>query len=205
MNFSAGLITKTRAGSSVMVGCMFFHVPLPSLDHGSGLMRGPTKAQIAMSELRPDAPTWLPADLIRELDGGLWHATDGHGFQSIAYDGKISPSAKAKYPNGFCRGIGAISLFDLSFPDPPPSAAHWSQWISRESEGPSYWLEIDRDKARPRVLNPMELLERWKREQSFEKMRIIARIESAHIGPIPLDCVKRVLVIEGRVWSEQEF
>lgn len=81
-------------------------------------MRVPTETQIVVNDLRPNVPTWLPSDLVRELDGRLWHATDELGFKGIISHGQITAAAKAKYQNGFCRGIGAVSLFDLSYPDP---------------------------------------------------------------------------------------
>lgn len=148
-----------------------------------------------MSKLRTGAPDWLPRGLVNELEGRLWHATNASALKMIVQDGFIGISAASKYPNGFCRGIGAVSLFDFCYPDPPPYMTHWSQWISREPSQPSYWLEVDRELAQSSILDPERLLQRWRDERAADKMRIIAGIESAHLGPLPIDHVRRALKI----------
>ena len=148
-----------------------------------------------MSSKRNGTPDWLSTDLVSELDGCLWHATTSEAFEKIVSEGFIKIPDQSKYSNGFCRGIGAISLFDLRYPDPPPYISHWSEWISRNPLKPSYWFEVDRELTKSSVLSPTELLKRWRIEQNSERVRIIAGIESAHIGPLPLSHTRRTLKI----------
>jgi len=154
-----------------------------------------------MRESRAGAPTWLDANLVSELNGHLWHATNEKAFEQIVQDGFVRVPAQAKYANGFCRGIGAVSLFDLGCLDPPPYNSHWSQWISDDPQVASYWLEVDRELARASILDPKKLLDRWKVEQRSDAIRIMAGIESAHIGPLPLSNVRRVVRINHPKWT----
>ena len=108
---------------------------------------------------------------------------------------------EATYANGFCRGIGAVSLFDLACPDPPPYVSHWTQWISRNPLQPSYWFEVDRELAESAIVEPELLRERWKNEWRDDAVRIIAGIESAHIGSIPIGHISQIIEIRFPEWK----
>lgn len=121
------------------------------------------------------------------MKGRLWHATSPEALRSILRQAMIRPDAAPIYPNGFCRTIGAVSLFDLTNTEVPPGASHWSQWFRGPGET-SYWLEIDRASVANALLSPVELLARW-----CGRTRIIAGVEAGHLGPIPLEHVSAIL------------
>lgn len=156
---------------------------------------------------RHDAPTWIDRALLAELDGGLWHATDERGWTGIIAEGAIHPDAIPHYANGFCRSIGAVSLFDLAMPDTaaPLSAAHWSNWLGGRGADPRWWFEIDRAASDDALLSPAETMDRWRKALSARStnLRIIAGLESAYVGSIPLARIVRVLRIQGEEWDNQ--
>jgi hypothetical protein len=147
---------------------------------------------------RSGSPEWIEDSLLGELDGGLWHATDERGWFGIVADGSIRADAVAKYGNGFCRSIGAVSLFDLSRPESAvsPTASHWSDWL-RPNAGKCIWIEVDREASAGKLLDPDATLARWKLalEEGCQNLRYIAGIEAAHIGALPLTSTLRALEI----------
>lgn len=153
---------------------------------------------------RSNAPNWIDRALLAELDGRLWHIADPFGWAGILRDQIIRHDAPAKYAKSFCRSIGAISLFDLSCSDRGvlPPASHWSAWLMADSEPPCYWLEISRAHIEPNILCPSEMLARWQEaSKSGERnLRMIEGVEAAHVGPIPLSSVPRVLQLERGTW-----
>jgi hypothetical protein len=146
---------------------------------------------------REGAPDWIEDVLLQKLDGRLWHATTERAWRAIMADGIIRPDAEAVYRNGFCRSIGAVSLFDLSQPDSaaPVAATHWSAWLGGLDDEPRYWIEIDRAAVSERLLTPVETLARWRLalNEGSQTLRIIAGLEAAHLGPIALLSTCQVL------------
>lgn len=168
---------------------------------------GAATESAAESRRRVGAPAWIETALLYELDGGLWHATDERGFNGIVADRAIKPDAPSIYHNGFCRSIGAVSLFDLSRPDDavPAAASHWSKWLGALEEEPRFWFEIDRKATAASVLDPAATLKRWRMalgEHSLS-LRLIAGIEAAHVGPIPVTSTLRVLRLERGCWIRE--
>ncbi|PTQ12092.1 hypothetical protein CLG96_05860 [Sphingomonas oleivorans] len=166
-------------------------------------------AAISRTARRAGAPDWIDGTLLRMLDGGLWHATKEHAWRSIVNEGKIRADAPPLYKNGFCRSIGGVSLFDLTRPDDAasPAAAHWSAWLGATDDEPRYWIEIERSGVAAELLTTEETLSRWR--EAFERhspnLRIIAGLETAHIGSIPLDRTCRVLrLIRGQLQEDPE-
>lgn len=148
---------------------------------------------------RPGAPEWISEKLLALLDGRLWHAADEAGWAGIWRDGAIRHDGPARFPNAFCRSIGAVSLFDLAQPDAaiPQAATHWSAWLGLHDDAPRYWLEVDREAAGSAILSPSDVLGRWRvalMEQRPE-LRLISGIEAGHLGPVPLSNVRRVLEV----------
>lgn len=153
---------------------------------------------------REGAPSWIDVDLLAQLDGRLWHASDANGWAGIRRTGAIIADAKPHYPNGFCRSIGAVSLFDLAQPDSASSvaAAHWSQWLGAVDEEPRYWIEIDRSAVAPQLLTPADTLARWRNalDEGSPNLRIISGLEAAHLGRVPLQHTRRVIeCVSGRL------
>lgn len=155
-----------------------------------------------MDRRTDDTPGRIPVDLLAELDGRLWHATRAAGYAGIFATGHIQPDAPPLYANGFCRSIGAVSLFDLACPDPPPGPTHWSHWLRCYGSEPHYWLEISRDGAANDLVSAEDTLRLWRETPPGQGGRIIGGIEAAHRGPIPLAQVVRVLRISLPEWQE---
>lgn len=153
---------------------------------------------------RDDAPAWIEGALLAALDGRLWHATDEKGWAGIRASGTIRPDAPPHYANGFCRSIGAVSLFDLRCPDSAcsPAAAHWSDWLGHRADEPRYWIEVNRARTVATTLTPAETLDRWRTALAAgaSSLRIIAGIESAHLGCIPMSSTVQLLTIRDGRW-----
>jgi hypothetical protein len=138
------------------------------------------------------------------LDGRLWHATDEQGWNAIRLAGAIVPGARINFPNAFCRSISAVSLFDLAQPDSAASRAstHWSAWLGAHPPERRFWLEVDRAKAAPCLLSPAETLERWRSAlaEGSPSLRLIAGLEAAHVGRIPLEHTVRTIEVNTGRW-----
>lgn len=149
---------------------------------------------------RPGTPDWVDDGLVAELDGNLWHATNRFACKQILRDGYIKSDAPATYENGFCRSLGAISLFDLSCADPGPPISHWCQWICRDPKEPSYWFEVNRKLAASGLIGSEVLLNRWREKSHGSGGLILAGIEAAFIGRLHLDQLLRIIEIRGNRW-----
>lgn len=158
---------------------------------------------------RSRAPSWIDTSLLYQLDGGLWHATSESRWIAILQDGAIRPDADADFSNGFCRSIGAVSLFDLSQSDDtaPVSATPWYGWLRLRDQESRFLIEIDRVGTVAHFVDPFVLIKRWKTTvaaiiDDSDSFRIIRGIEAAHLGPIKLCNVRRVLKIETEGWVQ---
>jgi hypothetical protein len=144
-----------------------------------------------------------------ELQDGLWHTTTPDRYERIVQSGSIRPepeipdSERWKTSRGpdyypYVRTLGGVSLFDFRGFDPevyskthPMSA--WAEFVPcRRSVGTAVWIEIARSKVSRDLVGADALAERWKQENAFAHT-IMPRIEAAHIGPIPVASVCRVL------------
>lgn len=134
------------------------------------------------------------------LRGHLWHATDHRAVRAILASGSVRSDATPRYANGFCRSIGAVSLFDFAEMDRLTPGFHWTEWLLRPGEV-TYWLQVDRTAAAPAIVEPAELLERYNRTVGEHcGARLVGGLEAAHVGPVPLDHVSAIL----RVRNEPE-
>lgn len=161
-------------------------------------------AETGENSRRMGSPAWIQPELLAELDGRLWHATSERGYAGIVADGAIRPDSLAIYHNGFCRSIGAVSLFDLAAPDEAASAAatHWSAWLGALDDEFRFWIEIDRSATASDILDPRATLDRWRSalDAGSTSLRIISGIEAAHLGRIPLAKTLQVLRIRRGHW-----
>ncbi len=147
---------------------------------------------------------------LRELLGGLWHATHPIRFQSILTTGAILPEpdidekdrwktsqGKECYP--YVRILGGVSLFDFEGFDPVAYTQRylistWREFVPyRERWGCSVWIEIDRAKIAANFLSGVDVVKKWKCGNAY-RHTIMPGIEAAHIGPLPSSAFKRAFV-----------
>lgn len=135
------------------------------------------------------------------LLGGLWHTTSKERFQRILQDGTILPEPDLPdserwntrigsdgYP--YARSLGAVSLFDFQGFDyeayqqkfPLSSVATFVPF--RQTWGHAVWIEIDRAAVAASMIQPVDLVARWKADGA-ERRNIMPYVEAAHLGPIP--------------------
>ena len=144
-----------------------------------------------------------------ELHGGLWHTTPPDRYLGIVEAGHILPdppvpeSERWKTSRGpeyhpYVRALGGVSLFDFQDFDPDAynethPMSSWAEFVpcSRTS-GVAMWLQIDRFKVSAALIGADALVARWKEESAY-RHTIMPRIEAAHLGPLPLKAVLRVL------------
>ena len=151
-------------------------------------------------------PDW-PSDLWQHLKGRLWHATGPRALRSIMEDGEIRIGVVDRYKNALTRKLGCVSLFDfgpaagkgMTAESLCSSIINMHGWLSgtRIPGGPRgvVWLEVDRARARERLIDPaaMRVLSRT---ESLS-LRFIAGVEAGHRGPLPVSDLAGVLVIDG--------
>lgn len=152
-------------------------------------------------------PTDWPSDLWLHLKGRLWHATGPRALRSIVEDGEIRIGGIDRYKNALTRKLGCVSLFDFG-----PAAGkgmtaeslHFSitnmhGWLSGTGipGGPRgvVWLEVDRARARERLIDPAAM--RVLSGTELRSLRFIAGVEAGHRGPLPVSDLAGVLVIDG--------
>jgi hypothetical protein len=154
---------------------------------------------------RDERSAWIDPSLLARVDGRLWHATDEVGLTGILGERMIRADARPHCTHGFCRSIGAVSVFDLAEPDGAihVTAAHWSQWMRNDVGKPRYWIEIDRAALAGKLLDVRETGRRFNERLDAGGMiatRLIFGIEAAHIGPIPIEHLTDVIVVDnGRI------
>lgn len=164
------------------------------------------------ADLWPGTRFWVEPEFLGELGGGLWHATPECRWIKILASGQIRPDAPAPFNNGFCRSIGAVSLFDLAQPDDAAryDATKLAHWLGKRDDETRYWIEIDREATVSSVLDPAATCQKFRQlalnsmkaraSQEGKGMQFIAGMEAAHVGPIPLYKTKRVLQIRNGSW-----
>ncbi len=148
-----------------------------------------------------------------ELRGGLWHTTTPDRYERIVVTGSILPepdiadSERWKTSQGpdhypYVRTLGGVSLFDFrgfepeTYSNTHPMSA-WTAFVPCPRKATvAVWIEIERAKVAPALIDVDTLVARWKQENAYGHT-IMPRIEAAHIGPIPITSVSRVLRFVG--------
>jgi len=98
------------------------------------------------------------------------------------------------------RYLGGVSLFEindinLKLNEKSQPGYNWSSFIPVQPRfGSAIWIEIDRDHIAEKFISAPMLIARWKNENALGH-RILANIEAAHIGPIPVTTFKRVFSV----------
>ena len=142
-------------------------------------------------------------DFPPELLGGVWHSTSNERYLRILETGAILPEpdipdneryGPKKYP--VVRSIGGVSLFDFRmFNAQEYGDEYGSTWSAftpdSEGTGSIIWLEIDTAEIVENFIAPKVVMDKWKKSKEYRQ--IMALIEAAHIGEIPVSMIKRVL------------
>lgn len=169
-----------------------------------------------MGGVSQDGGPTLPTELWPVLSRKLWHATHIDKALAIVAVGQIAPDAPATYANGYCRSIGGISLFDFRGPDEDAAAVlhcGWTRWLSgHHADGEDkigVWFEIDPAKQPPHVASTELYAHYWANRSQDARGKPstrdpMPRCEACHRGPIPLDAVKSVLLIDGDCRADYE-
>ena len=137
----------------------------------------------------------LPEHLWAVLDGLLWHATGPDGLKGILADGEIRIVGD-RYGNSFCRQLGCVALLDFgrTAVDDWGQFNNWSGWFGDQQQARvAVWLEIDRRGAAENVIDAGALHQKWKKNLSKQ---IIPGVEAGHRGPVPVACIRNVLLID---------
>jgi hypothetical protein len=130
-----------------------------------------------------------------ELDGRLWHATSPAGLEGILTSGEIRITSR-RYAGSLCLSLNGVCLFDFG-----PSAAvverqlnNWYGWFGQQQNcRVSAWLEIDRDAVRLalRDAGQIRVLGRTTPGRLY-----IPGVEACHVGPVPMEALRSVLLID---------
>lgn len=147
----------------------------------------------------------FPAILI----DGLWHSTNYEGYEGIVRSGAILSEPDIPDCDRWCvsqgaehypyvRSLGGVSLFDFRNFEPlkyskkyPVSS--WQTFVPLDSTGGlDFWLEVDRSAVTRSLISGKALVDQWKQDCAFGN-NLMPIIEVAHIGPVPLRNVVRVL------------
>jgi len=156
-----------------------------------------------------------------ELRDGLWHTTSPNRFESIVKTGSILPeppipeNERWKTSQGpeyhpYVRTLGGVSLFDFQGFDPEAYGqshpmSSWTEFVPcPPSSEVAVWLEIDRLKISRSFIDRDALVARWKEESAYTHT-IMPRIEAAHIGPLPIAAVARVLRFDAKTGTFEEI
>ena len=142
------------------------------------------------------------------LHGHLWQTTSHVRYQMIIEAGCILPNPSIPdqerwnagagsefYP--YVRSIGGVSLFDFKGFDPEPYCkkypiSYWQEFVPYRREwGQVIWIEINRQVIAEGFISGEMLLAKWHQDKAH-KHNIMPKIETAHLGPIPLEAFSRV-------------
>ena len=145
------------------------------------------------------------------LKDRLWHTTSYDRFCMILRDGalKVEPplpeSARHKTANGpinysFVRSLGGVSLFNFAdfhmdgyeslFP-----LSNWRAFVPLwHAWERSIWIEIDACSCDSIIIQPNQLLDRWRFEQAWGHT-IMPQIEAAHIGDVPMQAFRSSMLV----------
>lgn len=152
-------------------------------------------------------------EFLTMLGEGLWHTTSLERYSNILKTKAVLPepgipdSARWKTAAGpkhypYVRSLGGVSLFEFRGFEPESYRAAypmstWEEFVPyRSSWGAAIWLKIDRDAASMSLIDPKALVERWNRENAHGHT-LMPMIEAAHVGPIPVERICRVMRVDG--------
>lgn len=138
------------------------------------------------------------------LRGRVWHATTLARAILIASTGIIRPDAKSVYPQGFCRYLGGVSLFDfrqgkVAF---EYFNLHGSGWLPDQTQiDIRVWFSVDPTKTDISI-PAQELLDVWFKSGPRDADGLPASMspiacEGCHKGEIQLANCEYALVIGG--------
>jgi hypothetical protein len=150
--------------------------------------------------------------ILKQLVGGLWHTTHPDRFTKILEVGGILPEpdipekerwgtrdGREGYP--YVRFIGGVSLFDLenfepeSYSEQFPSSS-WAYFIPcHRLWDYAVWIEIDRERAAPKLISPTQLKDKWESEKAYCHKRMPG-IEAAYMGVLPRTAFKRAFKVK---------
>lgn len=152
------------------------------------------------------------------LKDSVWHTTSVERFNGIILTGSILPEppiddsgrwgtacGKEMYP--YVRRLGGVSLFDFTGFDEVKygkmfPVSNWSAFVPCCSKwDESIWIKINTNAIQESFIDGVALLNRWKKEGSYQN-RIMPRIESAHIGPLPSSAFLDVFKYSGGKWQK---
>lgn len=147
-------------------------------------------------------PSDLPSEVWERLRGRLWHVTTTEGWRGICSAGAIHAREADQpcYTRGYCRLIGAVSLFDLAVPLAAVEEASrdWLSWLSGREDRVRLWLELDRVALGARLIDPATLRAQYRNTTLRPWPLIIAGVEAAHTGPVPFSAITGVTLFDGR-------
>lgn len=156
--------------------------------------RNPFSPEARAESDRRDA---LQKALLPRLIGGLWHTTSPDHFQGIRKGGAILPGEISK---SYARDIGGVSLFDFEGFDPEAFSAKYPtipylEFVPYQScwGCAAVWIEIDPEKIASQLISGRDLWIRRKAENATS--RLMAYIEAAHLGPLPVEAFRQVLLV----------
>jgi len=149
--------------------------------------------------------------VLRELLGGLWHATHPDRFEMILRSAAILPGpdipdndrwSTFEGPNSYpyVRKIGGVSLFDFDEFEPETYGqkypmSSWSYFVPyRRDWRTSIWIEIDRQLVARNIISSQELAARQNSAGDHRHKRM-PQIEVAHLGPVPRAAFKRAFLV----------
>lgn len=149
--------------------------------------------------------------VLRELLGGLWHATHPDRFEMILRSAAILPEpdipandrwSTFEGPNSYpyVRKIGGVSLFHFDEFEPETYGqkypmSSWSYFVLyRRDWRTSIWNEIDRQLVARNIISSQELAARQNPAGDHRHKRM-AQIEVAHLGPVPRAAFKRAFLV----------
>jgi hypothetical protein len=149
--------------------------------------------------------------ILKELYGGLWHATHPDRFAGIICAGAILPepnildsdrwkTSRGKHYYPYVRTLGGVSLFDFHqfdadrYTNQYPMSSWWEFVPYPPYWGCSVWIEIDRERVASQLISGSDLIARWKSDNAYQHT-IMPQIEAAYLGPLPQAAFKRAFLV----------
>lgn len=137
-----------------------------------------------------------------QLKHGLWHCTSVDRMAGVLEAGAIRPDggkAGPHYRGGYCRQIGAVSLFDFDSAREADALRRYSNWAPflRGHGAPiSVWINLDREELRAGFIPIADLWARYTASLGTrEPANISPYVEAGHLGPIPVSAFRFLLTV----------
>lgn len=142
-----------------------------------------------------------PDALWKQLDGGLWHATDFLGLEGIAQEKQVNVSTAPRYENSFCRLRNSVSLFDFgdtALDQTDFMAGNWFKWLGKPHSGSfAVWLAVDRQSVKDRLMDAGAVRKAWALEEAYNT-KFFTGVEACHSGAISERYINGALIIDSR-------